>query len=96
MVDTRLVGPPVSREACPYVGQASEVHPGVSEQAARLVIETVDQWPTSPPRSASVNNYWALVAPGQEPAAAVMLAQMLDADERAELERLRREMPNYV
>ena len=40
MVDTRLVGPPVSREACPYVGQASGSTPGVSEQAARLVIET--------------------------------------------------------
>jgi hypothetical protein len=34
------VTPLLLREGCLHVGQASEVHSGVSEQAARLVIET--------------------------------------------------------
>ena len=92
MVDTRLVGLLVLREGCLYVGQASEVHPGVPGAGARLVIETgrpVAHVAAEIGVGEQVLGRWVRLA--KESAAVGDTGAVLDADERAELERLRRE-----
>jgi transposase len=62
------------------------------EQAARLVIGPAVRWLMWRPRSAWVNKCWGIgCAFNGEAVAAADTARVLDADERAELERLRRE-----
>src|SRR6478752_9529711 len=82
-------------EGCLYVGQASEVRkytPEFREQAARLVIET-GRPAAHVAAEISVGEQllgrW--VRRAREAAAAGDTGAVLDADERAELERLRRE-----
>jgi transposase len=86
------VGPLVLREGCLYVGQASELHPGVREQAARLVIETgrpVAHVAAEIGVGEQLLGRWVRLA--KEAAEAGDTGGVLDADERAELQRLRRE-----
>ena len=82
----------VLREGCPYVGQASEVHSGVPGAGCRLVIETgrpVAHVAAEIGVGEQVLGRWVRLA--KELAAAGDTGAVLDADERAELERLRRE-----
>ena len=84
--------PLLLREGCLHVGQASEVHSGVSEQAARLVIETgrpVAHVAAEIGVGEQVLGRWVRLQ--RQAAAAGDTGAVLDADERAELERLRRE-----
>ena len=81
----------VLREGCLYVGQASEIHPGVPG-AARLVIETgrpAAHVAAEIGVGEQLLGRW--VRRAREAAAAGDTGAVLDADERAELERLRRE-----
>jgi transposase len=92
MVDTRLVGLQVPREGCPYVRQASQVPPEFRAQAARLVIETgrlVAHVAAEIGVGEQVLGRWVRLQ--RQAAAAGDTGRVLDVDERAELERLRRE-----
>ena len=86
------MGPLVLREGCPYVGQAKEVHPGVPGAGCRLVIETgrpVAHVAAEIGVGEQVLGRWVRLQ--RQAAAAGDTGAVLDADERAELERLRRE-----
>ena len=80
----------VPREGCPYVGQAYT--PEFREQAARLVIETgrpVAHAAAEIGVGEQLLGRWVRLQ--RQAAAAGDTGAVLDADERAELERLRRE-----
>ena len=86
------MGPLVLREGCPYVGQASQVHPGVPEQACPPGDQDGD--PAAHVAAEigvgeRVLGRWVRLT--REAAAAGDTDAVLDADERAELERLREE-----
>jgi transposase len=86
------VGLLVPREGCPYVGQASQVHPGVpgagcppGDRAGRPVAHVAAEIGVGE----QVLGRWVRLQ--RDAAAAGDTGAVLDADERAELERLRRE-----
>jgi transposase len=78
-------------------GKRCKYTPEFREQAARLVIETGRSVAHRLPRSVSVNNCWGVGCNLQgEATSAGDTGAVMDADERVELERLRRETANYV
>ena len=72
-------------------GKRRKYTPEFREQAARLVMRLVDRWRMWRRRSVSVNVLGRWVRLQRQAAADGDTGAVLDADERAELERLRRE-----